>query len=264
MARVCPLFSGSSGNSTYFGSADSGILVDAGVSSRSLMNALKMQEIDPAALGGVFITHEHSDHIKGLRVFLKQSRLPLFATAETLQFLAARNELPADAQVQEITSGKAVQVQGMEILPFATSHDAISSVGFRVTMPDGRTASIATDLGVVTQEVQNAITGSDLVLLEANYDDAMLGCSSYPYYLKRRIASHRGHLSNQSSSDEALRLVRTGTTRLILGHLSRENNLPTLAYETIRSQLELSGMRQGQDYLLSVAKRSEPSDLIVF
>ena len=143
-------------------------------------------------------------------------------------------------------------------------HDANEPVGYRIYLPGGSSIAVATDLGYVSDEVHQAIHGSDLVLLESNYDEAMLRCGPYPYPLKRRIASDSGHLSNDSSALEARTLVDSGTTRLVLGHLSKENNHPELARETVRSELTLAGMAEGGDYLLSVAPRTEPGPMMIF
>lgn len=264
MSRFCSLFSGSSGNCTYIGSAKSGVLIDAGVSCRSILTALKDREIERESVKALFITHEHIDHIKGVRVLLKNTDIRLFATVDTINYLADKNELPVGAKVNAIDMNTTVTVDDIEVQPFLTSHDSISSCGYTLALPDGRTAAVATDLGYVSEDVQRALTGVDLVLLESNYDSSMLNCSPYPYYLKRRIASDLGHLSNESCAREALRLVKSGTTRLILGHLSKENNMPILAYETIKSELEMAQIKHGGDYLLSVAKRCEPSEMIVF
>ena len=122
---------------------------------------------------------------------------------------------------------------------------------------------IATDLGYVTEEIRQRMTGCDLVLLEANYDQRMLGASSYPYYLKQRIASNQGHLSNESCAAELVGLVRAGTTRLILGHLSQHNNLPQLAYQTAYAALAMDGLRENLDFTLKVAPREEPWDMVI-
>ena len=224
MARFCTLYSGSSGNSTYIGTGTGGILVDAGVSCKALLTTLSARDIRPDTIRGLFLTHEHIDHIKGVRVLLKKYAIPLFASRETLEWLADRGELPSTGPVQEISASTVIAAGDMEIRPFATSHDSLSSFGYAVNLPDGRRISVATDLGYVSDEVHQAIHGSDLVLLESNYDEAMLRCGPYPYPLKRRIASDSGHLSNDSSALEARTLVDSGTTRLVLGHLSKENN----------------------------------------
>ena len=166
--------------------------------------------------------------------------------------------------MQEISASTVIAAGDMEIRPFATSHDSLSSFGYAVNLPDGRRISVATDLGYVSDEVHQAIHGSDLVLLESNYDEAMLRCGPYPYPLKRRIASDSGHLSNDSSALEARTLVDSGTTRLVLGHLSKENNHPELARETVRSVLTRAGLAEGGDYLLSVAPRTEPGPMMIF
>ena len=264
MARFCTLYSGSSGNSTYIGTGTGGILVDAGVSCKALLTALSARDIRPDTIRGLFLTHEHIDHIKGVRVLLKKYAIPLFASRETLEWLADRGELPSTGPVQEISASTVIAAGDMEIRPFATSHDSLSSFGYAVNLPDGRRISVATDLGYVSDEVHQAIHGSDLVLLESNYDEAMLRCGPYPYPLKRRIASDSGHLSNDSSALEARTLVDSGTTRLVLGHLSKENNHPELARETVRSELTLAGMAEGGDYLLCVAPRTEPGPMMIF
>ena len=238
--------------------------MDAGVSCKALLTALSARDIAPEKIRALFLTHEHIDHIKGVRVLLKKYAIPLFASRQTLEWLADHGELPAGAQVREISPSEPVSAGEMEVLPFQASHDSLSCCGYTVSLPDGRKISVATDLGYVSEEVHRAIHGSDLVLLEANYDEAMLRCGPYPYPLKRRIASDSGHLSNDSSAQEARSLVDTGTTRLVLGHLSRENNHPELARETVRSELTLAGMAEGGDYQLSVAPRSEPGPMMIF
>ena len=176
MARFCTLYSGSSGNSTYIGTGTGGILVDAGVSCKALLTALSARDIRPDTIRGLFLTHEHIDHIKGVRVLLKKYAIPLFASRETLEWLADRGELPSTGPVQEISASTVIAAGDMEIRPFATSHDSLSSFGYAVNLPDGRRISVATDLGYVSDEVHQAIHGSDLVLLESNYDEAMLRC----------------------------------------------------------------------------------------
>ena len=263
MAIFCPLYSGSSGNSTYLDAGESALLIDLGVSCRAAVTALQQLGADFSKLKGILITHEHSDHIKGLRVFLKKYPLPLYATEPVLEYLREHVELPAGLPLYE-ADPEGFCVGQMMVRPFATSHDSLSSFGYAVNLPDGRRISVATDLGYVSDEVHQAIHGSDLVLLESNYDEAMLRCGPYPYPLKRRIASDSGHLSNDSSALEARTLVDSGTTRLVLGHLSKENNHPELARETVRSELTLAGMAEGGDYLLSVAPRTEPGPMMIF
>ncbi len=263
MARFCPLFSSSSGNSVYAGSSGSGILIDAGVSCRQLTGALADRGIQPEQLAALFITHEHSDHVKGLRVFSGRfPQIPIYASAETLEYLAAHGLVSPKAQLHPVCGG--VAVGDLWVESFETPHDAVHSLGYQITAPDGRKMAVATDLGHVSPTVAKAIAGADLVLLESNYEASMLAVSSYPYSLKQRIASDRGHLSNDCCARQAASMVSCGCTRVILGHLSRENNLPEQARLTTRLALEEAGMREGVDYLLEVAAPVSDRDLICF
>ena len=155
------------------------------------------------------------------------------------------------------------ELAGMEVSPFDTPHDAAHSIGFRIDTGDRR-IGYATDLGNVTQEVYQMLLGCHLVMLEANYEPSMLRVSSYPYYLKQRIASHSGHLSNPDSARCIADLARHGTARFVLGHLSQENNTPAVAAQAVREALAAEGMTEGQDFILEVARRKEPTPALVF
>ena len=157
-----------------------------------------------------------------------------------------------------------IEAAGMMVRPFPISHDCAEGYGYRIQMPDGRKVAVATDTGVMTEEVREAVTGCDLVVIESNHDVRMLQNGRYPYYLKRRILSQTGHLSNDACAEELASLVKSGTTRLILAHLSRENNVPELAYETAKSTLAAAGMREGMDFLLSVAPRVNDKNVMLF
>ena len=250
MARFYPLFSSSSGNSHFIGSPSGGILVDAGASCRKIVAALMQNGISPEAVKAVFITHDHSDHINGLKVFLKNFNVPVYASSGTAEYLEAHGCLCAGAEVFDISRG--AEAGGFYVEPFRTPHDAAESVGFRIHTPDGKICCVCTDLGTVTDEVDKALTGADLVLLESNYDESMLRNGSYPFYLKKRIASDFGHLSNTDSAKEVRRLIDRGTRRIILGHLSRENNTPRVAENTLLRTLGSEYVR-GRDYLLAIA-----------
>lgn len=263
MARFCSLFSGSSGNSTYINSSDTAILIDAGRSCKQLMQAMEARGIDPKTLRALLITHEHSDHISGLRVLLKRLKIPIFASSEVLEKLTWNQLLADDQEVYPLEGGTKFSVGSLEIDSFDTPHDSVHSLGYRISTPDSRKMIVATDLGYIRENVREMLTGCDLVMLESNYDERMLSASDYPYYLKKRIASNTGHLSNEDCTNELIRLVRSGSTRFILGHLSQNNNLPELAYQTAFSALEMNGMREGIDFTLKVASRSEPSEMVV-
>lgn len=260
MARIYPLFSSSKGNASFVGSPHGGVLIDAGVSCKRLMQALGDCGIPERAIRGIFITHDHSDHIKGLRMVTKRLKVPVYAQAQTLEKLIAGENLapgcPAQVMEGTVTAGDA------ELTAFDIPHDTVQSCGYRIRTGDGRTCAVCTDLGHVTPTVHQALLGCDLVLLEANYDPRMLANGPYPGYLKQRIASERGHLSNPDSGALAAALVAAGTTRLILGHLSQENNTPALAEQTVEQAL--GQFRRNGDYLLEVAPVETTGRMVVF
>lgn len=253
MARIYPLFSSSKGNATFIGNEKSGILIDSGVSCKLLTQALIDNGLSPTAVQGIFITHEHSDHIKGLKIFTKNYHTPVYAGDKNLDFLISADYISPNSRVEEIgvDDDKPVECGGYQIYAFSTPHDTRQSNGYRINTPDNKTITICTDLGEVTENVHKNVCGSDLVLFEANYDELMLKNGSYPYMLKKRIASNHGHLSNDASGAEIENLLNTGTTRIILGHLSQQNNTPVKAKATIENRL--SGFKCGVDYILKVA-----------
>ncbi|MBQ2774752.1 MAG: MBL fold metallo-hydrolase [Clostridia bacterium] len=252
MARFCPLFSSSSGNCIYIGTSNGGILIDVGVSAKRTVNALEQIGVSPEDISAIFITHEHSDHINGLKVFAGKYSMDVWASGGTLSALGEAGILNEKINIHELSSGGA-EAAGMFVRPFHTSHDSAESVGYTIVTPDDKRIAVATDLGIVTPEVMNAIYGSDLVMLESNHDVDLLKRGPYPYYLKQRILSNRGHLSNECCAETALKLLDGGTTRFVLGHLSRHNNVPQLAYETTNSLFTMHGAVNGSDFLLNVA-----------
>lgn len=261
MARVATLFSSSKGNATYIGSANCGILIDAGASYRGIKTALDLCGIEIGAVKAVFVTHEHSDHIKGLKMLQKLHKLPIYASNGTMEYLI-RNDL-LDNENELYTVNKPCAVANMEISSFRTPHDSAQSVGYTISTEDERKIAFCTDLGEVTTEVANAISGCDLCVLEANYDEDMLSNNPmYPQYLKNRIRSGKGHLSNTASANEAKALIKNGTTRIVLGHLSQNNNRPEKAAHRVLS--ELSEFKIGIDYTLDVAPVSTVGKTIVF
>lgn len=253
MAKFCPLFSGSSGNSTYIGSGSDGILIDAGVNCKNLEQSLWRIGVNTENIKNIFITHEHTDHIKGLRVFTKKHPCNVFMTEGTKNALLETDALD-NAENVTVIDDKGVQIGNILVKAFHTSHDTLEPCGYTVEIANGRKMAVVTDLGLVTTEVLANILGADLVLLESNHDVNMLQCGSYPYMLQRRILGVKGHLSNDACAETAQKLIRNGTTRLILGHLSKENNMPALAYQTTATALESIDAKEGVDYLIRVAK----------
>lgn len=252
MARFCSLYSGSSGNCTYIGSGASGVLIDAGVSAKRICEALTQRNIDIGTIKAIFVTHEHSDHIKGLAVLSKKINVPIIASADTLDAVSKAVNLPANAKLNEIDKS-GIQIGDITACRFATRHDCKGSSGYYFIMPNGQKMSVCTDLGIVTDEVRNAVSGSDLILLESNHDLKMLKNGPYPPLLKMRIMSDDGHLSNGACDSELPGLLESGTTRFVLGHISRENNLQPLVISGAQDALLGVGAHNKEDYILKTA-----------
>lgn len=249
MPRIYPLFSSSKGNCTYIGTPDCGVLIDCGVSCRKICNALELNGLSTSAVKAIFITHEHSDHISGLKNFTKKTGIPVYAQTMTMDTLFDGGHINS----QSCDMSGDISIGNMSVSCFATSHDTPQSCGYRVDFSDGKSCCVCTDLGYVSDTVRNAVKGSSAVLLEANYDVSMLRNGPYPVYLKERIRSDHGHLSNDDSGSFAAELIGSGTTRLILGHLSQENNTPETAEYTVESIIAQSGCQRNRDYILSCA-----------
>lgn len=260
MPRIYPLFSSSKGNSTYIGNNSEGILIDCGVSYSRIKKALELNELDFSAVKGIFITHEHHDHISGLKTLTKKTGIPVFAQSLTLDILYDEGMINSSAEdIKE-----SVKLGKMTVNCFCTSHDTRESCGYRIDFFDGKSCCVCTDLGYVSETVKNSVMGCSAVLIEANYDENMLRNGPYPAYLKERIRSKYGHLSNSDCGSFSAELVRNGTTRLILGHLSQENNAPQNAEYTVESIIAESGFQRGRDYLLSCAPVETSGGFISF
>lgn len=257
MAKFCSLFSSSDGNCTYIGSSQGGILIDVGVSAKRTEQALADIGISPSSLEAIFVTHEHSDHIKGIRVFAERYGIKVYSSAGTLAGMEELNAVTAKTKTDVIPE-RGLEAGGMFIRAFRTPHDSRESTGYSIVTPDGKRLAVATDIGTVTEEIMNSVYGSDLILLESNHDVGMLQNGPYPYFLKQRILSNHGHLSNENCAKTAVKLMESGTTRFVLGHLSKENNIPSLAYETTHAAMTMAGAKENIDYLLTVAGNNNP------
>lgn len=232
--RVVALASGSTGNSTLLQWEGGSLLIDAGISARRVRTMLRNEGTELSDLAAILITHDHSDHISGLQVLLRQCACPVFAmpgTAKTLRMLLREHE----SRFHDASS-EGLCLADAAVMPIPTMHDASESCGWRVRTPDG-VFGLCTDLGVVTEDVVEGLCGADLALIESNHDVNMLLRGPYPPYLKRRIRSEFGHLSNEDAADLAVTLCANGTRSLILGHISRHNNTPATALGTVSAAL---------------------------
>ena len=260
--RFCPLFSSSSGNAVFMGSDDTKILIDAGVSCARLVSELKAIGADPAGIRAILVTHEHSDHVAGIGVFTRKYDIPIYATAGTWAAMKEKYGDIAEKNRFVFDAGQDFSVGDLFISSFPIPHDAADPVGFAVRA--GRSqAAVATDIGCVREGWLNAVESSDVILLESNHDVEMLKAGRYPYELKRRILGNSGHLSNDAAGRAAVELVRRGVRAIVLGHLSKENNFPELACESVSCALREAGFLPGRDVLLSAAQRSGHSEMFV-
>ena len=262
MAKFFTIASGSSGNSSFVGASGEGILIDFGISCRGVTSALKSRGIDPHSLSGILITHEHIDHVRGLAVFLKQYKIPLYASEAVLSFLLSNGLVPEGSVLNKIDEHGQI-IGNMLVKPFKTSHDSVGSLGYSIITPDEHRITVCTDTGYITEDAREHLLGSEVALIEANYDNGMLDFGPYPYHLKRRIKGPQGHLSNTDCAAFLSELVKSGTTHIVLGHLSKENNTPEVALQTCISELSLAGLKKDRDYVIFAAPRNELSENIL-
>ena len=237
MAYFTTLYSGSSGNCGLVRCGQQYLLIDMGKSCRTTLTALKSLGLAVSDCVGILITHEHSDHVSGLDTFLKKHPIPLY--------------------------GQTLEIGDFTVTSFPTSHD-VPCCGYRIRTADGHVMALATDLGYLTPVVQDRLMGCDLVALEANYDAFSLHGGPYPYYLKVRIASDRGHLDNKACAAEILDLIQDGCKKFALCHLSQTNNSPELVMTTVYNVLLAAGIQPGRDVLIQTQSRNEVSPYIEF
>ncbi|MBR5527422.1 MAG: MBL fold metallo-hydrolase [Clostridia bacterium] len=238
MLEITPLFSGSSGNSLHVRCNDVEILIDAGVSFRNISKALEKIGSSPERIKCIFVTHEHNDHIHGLEVFCKRHGTPVYINSASAQSLCRCAKYPSlERCMCYFEPGADMCVGDMCIKAFRTPHDSFGSVGYRIDSSDGDSFSHVTDIGYVTKCIAGNIFGSATVVFESNHDPEMLRCGPYPQILKSRILSDRGHLSYAACSEFIPHLAANGTKRIILAHISGDNNTPQMALEASKCAL---------------------------
>lgn len=264
--RMCSIASGSSGNCIYVGSDDTHLLVDAGISRKRMEEGLKAVEISGEELNGILVTHEHLDHIQGLGVFSRKYEVPIFATEGTIEGIkscSSLGKLP-EGLLHPITIDEKFTVGDITVDPFEISHDARQPSGYRLES-GGKSAAVATDLGMYTDYVVDKLQGLDAILLEANHDIHMLEVGGYPYYLKQRILGKKGHLSNELSGRLLCDILHDNLKHIVLGHLSKENNYARLAYETVKLEVTLGdNPYKGEELNMQVAKKDSVSEILSF
>ena len=252
MPRFASIASGSSGNSIYFGSDNTHILIDAGISNKRIEEGLKSLGLKVSDLSGVFITHEHSDHIQGLKTLTKKYQIPIYATKGTLDYIKKKKIIEGyEGLCNIIAADTEFSVADINAKVFKISHDASEPVGFRLSTAG---KSVAVD------NLQNL----DAIMLEANHDIRMLEVGPYPYHLKRRILGNKGHLCNENAGKLLARILHDRIKHIFLGHLSKENNYPSLAYETVKVEIDEADVEyRGSDFRIDVAKRDAMSEVVL-
>ena len=260
--RLVSLASGSDGNSTYIGSEKTHILVDAGISNKKIETRLNELGLCGSDISGIFLTHEHSDHIAGLEVFVRKNKIPVFASRGTLRYLEDRDKYYSIVDYfHTVESKKNISLGDLNIKAFDIDHDANEPFGYRVECGNKKIA-VATDLGRYTMDIVNNLSDLDALLIEANHDIRMLETGPYPYELKRRILSNKGHLSNENSGKLICEILNDKIKKILLGHLSDKNNLPELALESVRFEIFADDRHYNpKDFDIEVAKRDALSEI---
>ncbi|MCL2564913.1 MAG: MBL fold metallo-hydrolase [Defluviitaleaceae bacterium] len=263
--KFCPISSGSDGNSIYIGSEDVHILIDAGLSGKRISEGLENAVgIGCDKLDGIFITHEHTDHIQGAGIISRRYGTPLYATKKTWECIDRRNLIGKVDEDRKhiINSGEELGLKNIVIEAFDIPHDAAQPVGYCVYLEDKK-ITVATDIGCVTDNVREKLFGSDIILLESNHDLEMLKNGSYPAILKKRIMGDKGHLSNRSAGELLADIICPKLKYVFLGHLSAENNMPLIAMETVATILDANHIKVGRDFHLYLAQRGSVSDSLI-
>lgn len=258
----CSLYSGSSGNSIFVSTGNTKVLIDAGLPGKTVEKALTDIGQNPNDIDAIFVTHEHIDHTKGVGILSRKYDIPIYANEPTWKAMESTLGKIAEHNIKHITE-EYVTIKDMDIQNYRTSHDAACSIGYSVYQ-GRKKACIATDLGYFSEVVKNSISDADVVLLESNHDVEMLKFGPYPYPLKKRILSDVGHLSNEACGNAILDILNEKHKRVVLGHLSKTNNYPELAYQTVLNILNENKVDINKDVTLTLAKRDMPSSYIEF
>lgn len=257
--QFCSLASGSSGNCQYVGTKDTKLLVDAGLTGKYIKNALDNIDIDIKGIDGLLVTHEHNDHIKAIGVLMRRYNIPLFVNERTWDMMKDKIGKIDEDSVRFLNDYNEFYIGDIAIKPYSISHDASDPIGFSFIKDKGK-ISIATDLGYINEEIINQIKDSDLLVIEANHDVEMVKVSKYPWFLKKRILSEVGHLSNETAGEIVSEVVQNGNVNnVVLAHLSKENNFPELAYETVKNIVEEKNIKVGLDINLDLTYRDRIS-----
>ena len=260
MLNFCSLYSGSSGNCLFVENNSTKILVDCGVSGKKVCEGLESIDKKIEDIDAIIVTHEHSDHVQSLGLISKKYNIPVYANTETWQAMPTQSQKIQENNKKTFNNDNDFEIGNLLIHPFSTPHDAANPCGFNI-YSGKRKISIATDLGHMDNVILENLKGSSFILLESNYDPEILKVSKYPYILKQRIAGPNGHLSNSTAGKTIGCLIQNDLKTVMLGHLSKENNFPELAYQTVVEEL-IGQNIDTNEISLSVANRNNPTKII--
>jgi phosphoribosyl 1,2-cyclic phosphodiesterase len=259
--NFCSLSSGSSGNCYYLGNEFHGILIDAGISATSIRKFLKDMNISLQTIMGVLITHNHTDHIRGLEVLTRKNCLPAFTTLKIWEsILNPRMKISRDC-IREIPLQQKFYLAGFDIEAFPICHDAPETIGFHICAGDKK-ITIATDLGHICQTSAPYIKAANLLVIESNYDEQMLVNGRYPYFLKARIQSDYGHLGNHQTSVFLADIINDNLSHICLAHLSKNNNTPEKALQTLQQTFSERGVNMNSQLRIMILNRNIPTEMI--
>jgi len=264
--RLCSIASGSNGNCIYTGSDNTHLLIDAGISAVKVEAGLRYLDLNGKDIHGILVTHEHSDHIKGVGILARRYGIPIYGTMGTIAQMKKISRLgKIDHDLFHVVyTDWPFTIGDMEIEAFSLSHDAAEPVAYRISCAD-KSAAVATDMGDYNEYIVEHLQNLDVLFLEANHDIKMLQLGPYPYRLKQRILGKRGHLSNESAGNLLCRVLHDHLKKIYLGHLSEENNNPELAYETVKLEIGLNPVDyQPEDFDIQVAGRDRCSEIVEF
>ena len=260
MFKFCSLFSGSSGNCLFIQTDKTKILVDCGESAKKIVNSLLEININIQDINAILVTHEHIDHVKSLGTLSKKYNIPVYTNIETLNAMPEQASKINSDYIHLFNFDKDFSIGDLKIHPFSIPHDAANPCAFNIYKNEQK-ISIATDIGHITPEILKNLEKSTFILLESNYDSNTLKCSDYPYHLKERISGPYGHLSNDTAGITISKLINSGLKSVMLGHLSKENNFPELAYKTVMDEI-ISNNYTENSIKLNIATRFNRSPII--
>ena len=258
--KFCSLASGSSGNCQYIASEGYSILLDAGLTGKYIENCIKGIGEKIEVVSGILVTHEHSDHVKAVGILSRLFNIPIYANTNTWNAMKDKVGEIKEDNIKLFETGTDFMIGDINIRPFGISHDAIEPVAYSF-YHDKVKISVTTDLGYVSQEVLEEMMGSDLLMLESNHDVEMLKVGRYPWFIKKRVLSDKGHISNETAGEAIVQLMHSSrpVTNVLLGHISKENNFPELAYEAVRGVLTSNQIAVGLDINLDLTYRDRVS-----